>query len=606
MSGNSIVDQPFDVINNQPESIRRKYLEGQPDQNNYPGPFQGLDPQQQQAYINEQNNAIHNYWNISETDLEDEISKYKRENSGAPNCSVNNMHNQIPMVNRNHIEEFKDPNLTNPESETGFGQIVPQFINNNVEGNNRNKICNSPKDNRLLNIKDRPIREFSHNNMVPFYGTNVTQNMANTGVPQAGGNNVCGKNTDGFANVTPHRDRLQLYTGTDEMYQHKRETGTMFSPAEGLTSWVYGTPSIRPDLDRYRQDMGKKNNESPVEKIRVGPGIATDYNVPATGGFHQYTRILPNNVNNYKANQLENRINAGKWLASNKPTSQFIHGVSTNRPKTYITQARRPTMRSKFVTNANDPSSSRVTDYNLLATKGRQTRSETEVAAGYGQFEKNQINGPNCISYSQAPVGKIMTAHIPAPSQERASLSNIRPTLSKAAAGYDSSKGGYWECKDASQGEERWDLLGAPKGMINNSETRDGVYVNYTDRGNLNPYVINVSGTVSGGGKWNPNSYQDEQRVTRKETTAFSYLGNTKGSTNNFQQTFDDLPKVTMKETNQFAYQGNLGSRIPNKIQDLPDQPKVTRKETTDFAHIGNLAGKVNSMNRSTIMGNEF
>jgi hypothetical protein len=34
----------------------------------------------------------------------------------------------------------------------------------------------------------------------------------------------------------------------------------------------------------------------------VGPGLKLDPKIPAAGGFHEFTRVLPNNVTNYKAN----------------------------------------------------------------------------------------------------------------------------------------------------------------------------------------------------------------------------------------------------------------------------------------------------------------
>ena len=79
--------------------------------------------------------------------------------------------------------------------------------------------------------------------------------------------------------------------------------------SEGITSWVFGMPNLEPDRDRYTDSIWRRNGEKPVESIQVGPGIGLDYTSPASGGFHQYNRIMPNNISDYKSNQLENRIN---------------------------------------------------------------------------------------------------------------------------------------------------------------------------------------------------------------------------------------------------------------------------------------------------------
>lgn len=601
--------KPFQVINyNTSQNVRNKFLEGQPyREGNFPGPFQSLTNEQKKDYVDVQNDAVQNYDRIAEKPLRSQVKKYPTFNQGNPNCE-NYFNNEIPLVaptpptNRYNIEEFKDTNLTDPQNETGFGQITPKFIFKPGE-----QIKCAATNNPLLNINNRPVDQFSHNNMVPFYGAKLTQNMATTGVPQAGDNNICKENTTGFANATPLRGTLELYTGSDEMYMHKRETPVMFSPVERLTSWVYGSPAIRPDLDRYKQGLNIKNNESPVEKIQVGPGIATDYSVPAIGGFQQYTRIVPNNITNYKANQLEGRVNAGKWI-TNHPTSQFITGVKQNRPKVYSTQARRPTMRTKFYNNAPSGDSARVTDYNTLINRGKQGRSETEVSAGFGQFNENKVgNTLPCVTFGQAPVGKTMKSHVPMPTQDLQSYNTIRETFKKGAAGYK-EKGGYWECEDQTQGAKRWDItLGPATGSVPNQETREGIYVNYTDRGDKNPYVINVTGTVQSGGQWSPNSYQDQQRVVRRETTNYSYTGNTKGSVNNPTSVYDDNMRTTKKETNQYAYQGNSKGSVNNHTSVYDDNMRTTKKETNQYAYQGNARSSIgNISDRQMFVGNFF
>lgn len=727
------MNQPFQVVNNEPASVKNYFLEGEPNKNNFPGPFQGLSQPEQQLAAQKQRFAVKNWHNIAEKPLPQQAAMYPLFNAGLPNCE--SYGNQIPMsppvqlkmspghpnaegifisqdINRqntqqkyqignglafppknltdqglfdkarqsgsNHpkenflppgmneaalastyhqsnrreedrrenfevvdtknLSDFKDESISNPCNQTGFGEIVPKFVQmpEGVKAWTPNtgtsfRKC-SEENNPLTDIENRPVEQFSHNNMVPFYGPKLTQNMSSTGVSQAGDNNTCKGVVNGFADVTPYRDKLQTFTGCDEMYMHKRETPRMFSPSEQTTGWVFGSPAIRPDLDRYKTSVWRRNNETPVEKQRVGPGIGLDYSVPAAGGFQQFTRILPNNVSDYKANQLEGRVKGGKWFTEH-PTSQYIHGVKKDKPDLYMTQARRPTMRTKFYNNAPEAGDSRITNYSIQATKGKQARTDTEQGAGFGQLDlqeyiydgsgklkpkkENFTNAPfatqdgkmPCIDFGQAPVGRIMGSQVPMPTQDLASFNNIRETFKKGAAGY-TEKGGFWECTDSTQGANRWGIIMGPAtGGVPNQESRQGKYVNFTDRGDVNPYVINTTGTAQAGGLWSPNNWQDQQKVTTKETTQFAYSGNPTGSNmKQYLNTWSDQPKVTTKETTEFSHAGNpSGSTMKQYLNTWSDQPKVTTKETTDFSHSGNPRGKTPmTMDRFQFTGHDY
>ena len=539
---------------------------------------------------------------------------------GGQDLWLNNPQNPLNGKKEEGVEGFKDNAVTDPCNQTGFGKILPEFVQfpqSNIPGWTEG--ADQPPTmgksvgtgNLLTDIEKRPVDQFSHNNMVPMYGAKLTQNMRGTGVAQVGDNNSSMASTDGFADQTPWRSKLANFTGCDDMWMHKRETGPMFSPTEQQTGWVFGSPGFRPDLDRYKTDVWKRNNESPIEKIQVGPGIGLDYTVPAAGGLQQFTRVMPNNVNNYKANQLEGRVKSGKWFV-NHPTSQYVNGVNQNQPKVEWSQARRPTMPTKFDTNAPSAGDARVTDYNVAADRGKQARSDTQIAGGFGQLEYNSIemfsdnngnkpngqvakNGEVCVSFSEAPVGMTMGSQVPAQTMDRGSYNTIRETFKRGAAGYNNNnKEGYWECLDEQQGSNRWDLtLGPGKGAVPNNEQRDGWYVNLTDRGDVNPYVINATGTVaSKGGVWSPNSYQDEQKTTTKQTTQFSYIGNAESKPKHTEITWSDNPKVTVKETTAYAYHGGPAG---NKAYEntWTDSAKVTTKETTNYAYQGGTAGSV-------------
>lgn len=65
-------------------------------------------------------------------------------------------------------------------------------------------------------------------------------------------------------------------------------------------------PFGQPVYNLYDRELisNKMNNLQPIERKNIGPGLGVDSNVPATGGFQQYFRILPNNVNDERLIQL--------------------------------------------------------------------------------------------------------------------------------------------------------------------------------------------------------------------------------------------------------------------------------------------------------------
>jgi hypothetical protein len=142
------------------------------------------------------------------------------------------------------------------------------------------------------------------------------------------------KQYDDNSNV---QQRMELFTGLRQERDReilgkprKTESAGLFKPHERTTGYGYQYGEQGPGYSLSRQkeleDLKKtikfKTNEKPMETIQVGRGIALSSEVPASGGFHQYTRILPDNVSDYSSNQLPGTVTGGKWVFSNAPTSQ--------------------------------------------------------------------------------------------------------------------------------------------------------------------------------------------------------------------------------------------------------------------------------------------
>ncbi len=125
-------------------------------------------------------------------------------------------------------------------------------------------------------------------------------------------------------------------TGT---YKHKVEATGMFHPMPQAisSSGSAGNPVC---LDRQLPvPSSLQNNVLPTEQIRVGPGVGVGMEVSAADGFHPQLRIMPQNVNEYRINQLEARINVGSSTNSMRPVDP---NQTVNRPPRVYDINRRP------------------------------------------------------------------------------------------------------------------------------------------------------------------------------------------------------------------------------------------------------------------------
>jgi hypothetical protein len=160
---------------------------------------------------------------------------------------------------------------------------------------------------------------FTHNNMQPFFGSNVKQNL------------------DEFST----RGIFENFTGTADSYQKKQETGQLFQPQKNMSN-VYGTGN----LDGYMYDRyyvsNIRSSETPIEKVYVGPGLNQGYTNEPSGGFQQpdaQDYAMPKTVDELRVKtkpkiSYYGRVVSGQKIA--KPSK--IGTVYKNRPDTFYIQ----------------------------------------------------------------------------------------------------------------------------------------------------------------------------------------------------------------------------------------------------------------------------
>lgn len=502
-------------------------------------------------------------------------------------------HQQNILSGLSHKTQFKNPQKTEKnlkkhleKSQEDYNEGFANFIPSN-DPDNEILMDNET----LLDLKKRPITDFYHNNMVPFYkGSGTNQNMAGTGVASGSyidGSNVPGNITginSGFDYTTPFQDKLSTFTGLDDTYMHKREAGPLFSPAEQQTGWVFGSPLFRPDMDRYTQGLSQiRNDLKPVEPEIVGPGLNIDPSIPASGGFHDFTRILPNNVNDYKANQLPGQVIPGKYFSTGLPSAypgigvseemggnDTSPGVTKNKPNSFWDQTRYPTMTTKvgFQNNLDY----NIPQYQVDFKPNNASRDQISYGLGNVEYKKDKVCVDDEVTIGTGPLG----ARIPLTGQR-----------SETYMSQDNNIRSKSDCSS-------WPIGGgsAPnKGSLGQGNILSNWYVNETDRGTVNPQTImqlNLNANKLGS-FW---TAEDTARTTTKETSSFSYHGNaSRGSDGTVFYSYEDVPKVRTSETTQFSYHGNASRGSDGAtFYSYNDEPKSTTKETTSFSHTG-IAG---------------
>ena len=164
------------------------------------------------------------------------------------------------------------------------------------------------------------------NNQVPFFrGNGTNQDMRGTGIEQ--GNINYDKYNTGNEGFTPTYTTLATFTGFDNTYLHKREAPNFFSPLErrdANTIPAEQPENQRPDRDRFTTSILTKNEQAPIEKQMVGPGLNIKADMPNDGqGFNSglQNRVMPNNVNAYRLSQFGGMVRGTSAQLPSLPTA---------------------------------------------------------------------------------------------------------------------------------------------------------------------------------------------------------------------------------------------------------------------------------------------
>lgn len=163
--------------------------------------------------------------------------------------------------------------------------------------------------------------QFSHNNMTPYFGSRVRQNV----------------------NIDANSSRLESYTGRGDLLQDKQEPSQLFTPTKGLTN-VCGMQNANDFyMDRVINPRAR-NNDFPIAQVQVGPGLAQGYTADPSGGFQQENTldlIRPKTVDELRVLTNPKTVYEGRVTGPAQGTAQrgIQAPIDKNRPDTYYEQS---------------------------------------------------------------------------------------------------------------------------------------------------------------------------------------------------------------------------------------------------------------------------
>lgn len=218
------------------------------------------------------------------------------------------------------LSEQQKPNSYNPVKQTRLKKVqnIVQKEADKVWNNSMNSTnvipANFNRDHEVFSQEQTLTGEpFVHNNMVPFFGSNIKQNV----------------------NVEQNNSTLELFTGGASLKPPKHEVENMFKPEKNVGN-PCGMVEGR-DTDRYVPSL-TQDGIKPFQPIRVGRGLNQGPTSKPSGGFHDSYRVQEKTVdelNIKKKETYDGRINPPKTIVQNRGNSGKLE---KNRPEKYQEQ----------------------------------------------------------------------------------------------------------------------------------------------------------------------------------------------------------------------------------------------------------------------------
>ena len=396
-------------------------------------------------------------------------------------------------------------------------------------------------------------QDFKHNNMVPFFGGSVKQNVDDTA----------------------HSQTFENFTGQQSLSRPKTEIAPMFNPTANFTN-VNGMQNFsQMQRERYYVSNKQNNVAPPDSQVIVGPGLNKGFTANPSGGFQQAdTRdyVLPKTVDQLRVKTnpkvtYHSRIVSGKSISrpgkigtvvKNKPDTFYIHGHDRLFTTTGATKGskQRPKIVLKY-TNRN------TTELKRRVGAAAPTKGSQQPKRGKVRITRKVQNG----SYGMR----------------------------------NADAAGTWSSKSYDYGKKRIKLVRTNRQTLGQCQTNKNMQNTAGSKrnmGKINPTLRRTRKTnVTGNPHWASNVQaphnrhtvydpNDTARTTIKETLIHDARDGNISSQRPAKPTVydpNDTARTTIKETLiHDARDGNISSQRPAKptVYDPNDTARTTIKET--------------------------
>tara|TARA_B100001778_G_C18605136_1_gene639372 strand:- start:3946 stop:5910 length:1965 start_codon:yes stop_codon:yes gene_type:complete len=361
-------------------------------------------------------------------------------------------------------------------------------------------------------------QDYTHNNMVPFLKGNVTQNV----------------DVERMSNYT---DRM---SGNDSLYMKKQEVPCLFKPTINDQVCSRGMQNNDEFLKSRVVDPLSRNNEFPIQQIRVGPGLNRGYSSAGVGGFQQSDTL--------------------KYAAP--------PDLQANKPKTDQTSK---TFKIPFQGPKTNNVTKRSMTENVVKNLPERTfeQNKENFFVTTGAYSKPTERGNQNIKETNAPLAHI---EYTGGAKDTVNLQNTNDDYGKAnVVVYDNERNNY-----------------ETKTVVTNLTSLVNAVVNPlvdTMKNSIKEYLIDAPRQE---GMMNPQMPQavtvhdpnDITRTTIKETTIHdSEKLNLKGEDGTYTALQDDIKTTTKETTIHDAEKLNLKGE-DGTYTALQDDAKTTTKET--------------------------
>ena len=484
-----------------------------------------------------------------------------------------------------------------------------------------------------ISLTGDPINpnSFTHNNMVPFFGGGVKQNL------------------DEFST----RGIFENFTGDQDNYQKKQEQGLLFEPQKNMSN-VYGTGTLDGFmLDRYYVS-NIRSNETPIEKVYVGPGLNQGYTNEPSGGFQQpdaqdYSMPKTTDEIRVKTNpkiSYYGRVVSGAKIA--KPGK--IGTVYKNKPDTFyvqepdryftttgqvVAQEQRPCIITKYTNRKTTELKTRTGSAAPIHGTVAQVRSKYKISnkVTYADNGPRNIDGTGTWTIIKNMLGMGNDKDIPNDygkqsirirdnkrvlnnDNDKGTVVNFKSPIEKATArnqqklkftkklnfvNNNRENGNYQGPKKSKiydpndvpkQTIKETNIHNTHSGMLSSAMANKGIAYDPNDIARTTIKETNIHNTHSGmlssamsnkGIAYDPN---DVARTTIKETNIHNNYSANIQNMNRGNTVYDpnDIARTTIKETNiHNNHSGMLGKNAPSRgvVYDPNNKAKTTLKETT-------------------------